>query len=256
MKHGKICHVPSYCSIEELGSKYLVVRDQQWKGHVHRAMWWSEWGVAGNCESVGICDPGLTEISVHNAACHQSKQAIMQSVMQTFPKNIYSRAPMIVAAGAVTPSGPIYKLQPMVSTCVGSIPTLPVSTHTHTGQYPYPWARVWFSHEYGSGSTWCDPWVTHDVHYIWVNCRDAELAGLTCLHKSCSPIPHSMFSGYWESATVFGLALWGLGTKSHSHHYIKPMPIFSPHQQSIISLEILESPFFKKRWFLEHLELI
>jgi len=28
------------------------------------------------------------------------------------------------------------------------------------------------------------------------------------------------------------------------------------HQQSVISLEILESPFFKKRWFLEHLELI
>jgi len=28
------------------------------------------------------------------------------------------------------------------------------------------------------------------------------------------------------------------------------------HQQSIISLEILESPFLKKRWFLEHLELI
>jgi len=28
------------------------------------------------------------------------------------------------------------------------------------------------------------------------------------------------------------------------------------YQQSVISLEILESPFFKKRWFLEHLELI
>ena len=29
-----------------------------------------------------------------------------------------------------------------------------------------------------------------------------------------------------------------------------------PHQQSVISLEILESPFLKKIWFLEHLELI
>jgi len=42
------------------------------------------------------------------------------------------------------------------------------------------------------------------------------------------------------------------------HHLLILLDVYPyvDHQQSIISLEILESPFLKKRWFLEHLELI
>jgi len=52
----------------------------------------------------------------------------------------------------------------------------PCGFHTHsTHRYPYPHLLVPIPmsvgmglHGYGNGSTWCDPWVTHDEHYTAV----------------------------------------------------------------------------------------
>jgi len=75
-------------------------------------------------------------------------------------------------------------------------------------------------------------------------------------HQCLGTSHHNVMYVQSSRAPSLQPSLAARGSSYYSVTHVQTHRCCRVHQQSVISLEILESPFFKKTWFLAHLELL